>query len=250
MVEIHGIYGVWLREIKVFFREKERIISSIITPLLWLAALGTGLGTSVDISGVNYKEFVFPGIIAMNVLFVSLFYGVYIVWDRKLDFLKSVLVAPVSRTSVFIGKMLGGATDGAIQTVLLMTIAILLFGFQLSPLSAIATFLIAVYLGVCLVSIGLIIGANLGSPEGFNLVMTFVMWPMFLFSGALFPTTNLPSWLNVVVFINPLFYGVDALRQTLVGSGTFPIIVDLAVIGATTVIAVIAGTYSFQRMQV
>ncbi len=250
MSELTGIYGIWLREVKVFFREKERVVSSIITPLLWLAALGTGLGASVDLQGVNYKDFVFPGIISMNVLFVSLFYGVYIVWDRKLDFLKEVLVAPVSRTSVFIGKMLGGVTDGAIQTGLLLVIASTLFGFNLSPLTAILAFLIAVYLGACLVSIGLIIGANLSSPEGFNLVMTFVMWPMFLFSGALFPTSNLPGWLDVVVKLNPLFYGVDALRQVMVGGGQFPIIVDLLVIGTTMIIAILIGTYSFKRMQV
>jgi ABC-2 type transport system permease protein len=216
MSELTGIYGVWLREIKVFFREKERVVSSVITPLLWLAALGTGLGTTVEFQGVNYKEFVFPGIIAMNVLFVCLFYGVYIIWDRKLDFLKEVLVAPVSRWAVFVGKVLGGVTDSAIQTFLLMVVATLLFGFKLSPLSAIAVFLISVYLAVCLVSIGLIIGANLASPEGFNLVMTFVMWPMFLFSGALFPTGNLPNWLGLVVMVDPMFYGVDALRQVMI----------------------------------
>ncbi|MFH0817767.1 MAG: ABC transporter permease [Candidatus Micrarchaeota archaeon] len=250
MSELMGIYGVWLREVKVFFREKERIISSIITPLLWLAALGSGLGASVEFSGVNYQEFVFPGIIAMNVLFVSLFFGVYIIWDRKLDFLKEVLVAPVSRTSVFIGKMLGGVTDGAIQTGLLIIVATTLFGFKLSLFSAIATFLIAVYLGACLVSIGLIIGANLSSPEGFNLVMTFVMWPMFLFSGALFPTTNLPGWLGIVIKADPLFYGVDALRQVMVGTGQYPIMFDLLVIGIVTLAGIFVGAFSFKRMQV
>ncbi|MFH1470956.1 MAG: ABC transporter permease [Candidatus Micrarchaeota archaeon] len=250
MSELSGIYGIWLREVKVFFREKERVISSLITPLLWLAALGTGLGTSVDLQGVNYKDFVFPGIISMNVLFVSLFFGVYIVWDRKLDFLKEVLVAPVSRTSVFLGKMLGGVTDGAIQTGLLLVVATTLFGFNISPLSALFAFLIAVYLGACLVSIGLIIGANLSSPEGFNLVMTFVMWPMFLFSGALFPTSNLPSWLDAIVKLNPLFYGVDALRQVMFGGGQYSLFFDLVIIGCTTIAAIIVGTYSFKRMQV
>jgi ABC-2 type transport system permease protein len=250
MSELMGIYGVWLREVRVFFREKERIISSIVTPLLWLGALGSGLGASVDLQGVNYKDFVFPGIIAMNVLFVSLFFGVYIVWDRKLDFLKEVLVAPVSRTSVFIGKMLGGVTDGAIQTGLLIVVATLLFGVRISLWQALLVFLIAVYLGACLVSIGLIIGANLSSPEGFNLVMTFVMWPMFLFSGALFPATNLPGWLGFVVALDPLFYGVDALRQVMVGSGQYPMALDLAVIGITTCFAVALGAFSFKRMQV
>ncbi len=250
MSELMGIYGVWLREVKVFFREKERVISSLITPLLWLAALGTGLGASVDLQGINYKDFVFPGIISMNVLFVSLFFGVYIVWDRKLDFLKEVLVAPVSRTSVFLGKMLGGVTDGAIQTGLLLVVATTLFGFNISPLSALFAFLIAVYLGACLVSIGLIIGANLSSPEGFNLVMTFVMWPMFLFSGSLFPTSNLPGWLDIVVKLNPLFYGVDALREVMVGQGQYPVAVDLLVIGVTTLAAIVIGAWSFKRMQV
>lgn len=98
MSELKGIYGVWLREVLVFFREKERIIASIVTPLLWLLVLGFGLGETVEFEGTKYSGFIFPGIIAMNVLFVSLFYGMYIIWDRRLDFLKEVLVAPIKRS--------------------------------------------------------------------------------------------------------------------------------------------------------
>ncbi|MCX6772593.1 MAG: ABC transporter, partial [Candidatus Micrarchaeota archaeon] len=110
-----GVYAIWVREVKVFFREKERLISAIITPLLWIIAFGAGLGASVSFDGTNYQTFVYPGIVAMSVLFGSIFYGIYIIWDRKLDFLKEVLVAPVPRSAVFIGKMLGGMTDVVIQ---------------------------------------------------------------------------------------------------------------------------------------
>jgi ABC-2 type transport system permease protein len=110
MNELDGIYAIWLREIKIYMREKERLFSSVISPLLWIFAFGSGLGSHVEMQGYNYQVFIYPGIAIMAVLFTSLFYGVYIIWDRKMDFLKEVLVAPISRSSVFAGKMFGGAT--------------------------------------------------------------------------------------------------------------------------------------------
>ncbi len=197
--------------IKVFFREKERLVSAIVTPLLWIIAFGAGLGATVSFGGTNYQTFVYPGIVAMSVLFGSIFYGIYIIWDRKLDFLKEVLVAPVPRSAVFIGKMLGGMTDVVIQVVALLIIGLIL-GMPITLASGAATLFFSMVLSACLVSLGLIIGANMKSPDGFNLVLSFVMWPMFFFSGALFPVSNLASWLTTITYINPLTYGVDALR--------------------------------------
>ncbi|MFZ2411311.1 MAG: ABC transporter permease [Candidatus Methanoperedens sp.] len=248
MNEIEGIYAVWLREAKIYVREKERLISSVISPLLWIFGFGAGVGSTVsDISGYSYQVFIYPGITVMAVLFTSLFYGIYIIWDRKLDFLKEVLVAPVSRASVFAGKMLGGVTDAMMQVIFLLIIG-LFINVPLTPLAVIAAFLMLLLISIAMVSIGLVIGANLQSPEGFSLVINFVMWPMFFFSGALFPVNNLPAWLAGITALNPLTYGVDALRGIILGINHFPIYLDAALMLLFALVAMGAGVLSFRRM--
>ncbi|MDP3103147.1 MAG: ABC transporter permease [Candidatus Methanoperedens sp.] len=248
MSEIEGIYAIWLREAKIYMREKERVISSIVSPLLWIFAFGAGVGSSMDIvQGYNYQVFIYPGIVVMTVLFASLFYGVYIIWDRKLDFLKEVLVAPVSRASVFAGKVLGGATDTMIQVVFLLVIG-LFISVPLTPITMIKAFLMLLLISIALVSVGLVIGANLKSPEGFSLVINFVMWPMFFFSAPLFPLSNLSGLLAAITFINPLTYGVDAVRGIILGVNHFPIYLDVAVMVIFALIAIVAGVLSFRRM--
>jgi len=250
MSEIEGIYAIWLREAKIYMREKERVISSIVSPLLWIFAFGAGMGSTMEtVPGFkySYQIFIYPGVIVMTVLFASLFYGVYIIWDRKLDFLKEVLVAPVSRASVFAGKVLGGATDAMIQVVFLLVIG-LFISVPLTPFVIIKAFLMLLLISIAMVSIGLVIGANLKSPEGFTLVINFVMWPMFFFSGALFPVSNLSGWLSAVTFINPLTYGVDAVRGIILGTYQFPIFLDVAVMLLFSLIAMGIGVLSFRRM--
>ncbi len=248
MNELEGIYAVWLREAKIYIREKERLISAGISPLLWIFVAGTGLNTIVNIpGGYTYQVFLYPGIMVMTVLFTSLFYGIYIIWDRRLDFLKEVLVAPISRTSVFSGKMLGGATDSMVQMVFLMAIG-LFISVPLTPLVVIEALLMLLLISIAMVSIGLAIGANLQSPEGFNLVIGFVMWPMFFFSNILFMTSTLPSWLAAVTYINPLTYGVDALRGIILGINQFPIYFDVSIIFIFSAIMMGLGVLSFRRM--
>jgi ABC-2 type transport system permease protein len=248
MSEIEGIYAVWLREAKIYIREKERLISSVISPLLWIFGFGAGLGSTVEsVSGYPYQVFIYPGIMVMTVLFTSLFYGVYIIWDRKLDFLKEVLVAPISRASVFAGKMLGGATDAMVQVVYLIIIGFFI-NIPFTPLVIIEAFLMLLLISIAMVSIGLVIGANLRSPEGFSLVINFVMWPMFFFSGALFPVSNLAPWLATVTYINPLTYGVDAMRGIILGINHFSIVLDAAVLMLFAAIMMGIGVLSFRRM--
>lgn len=248
MSEIEGIYAVWLREAKIYIREKERLVSSIISPLLWIFGFGAGLGSTVaSVGGYPYQVFIYPGIMVMTVLFTSLFYGVYIIWDRKLDFLKEVLVAPISRASVFAGKMLGGATDAMVQVIYLIIIGFFI-SIPFTPLVIIEAFLMLLLISIAMVSIGLVIGANLTSPEGFSLVINFVMWPMFFFSGALFPVSNLAPWLSAVTYINPLTYGVDAMRGIILGINHFPILVDAGVLIIFAEIMMGFGILSFRRM--
>jgi len=248
MIELKPIYGIWLREIKVYIREKERVTSSFVSPILWLFIFGSGLGASVSLHGVSYQVFIFPGILVMSLLFTSIFYGVYIIWDRKLDFLKDVLVAPISRTSLFIGKMLGGCTDVMIQTIILLFLG-LFVGINITVPIFLYTLLVMLFISFTMVGFGLVLGSNLKTPEAFQLVANFVVWPIFLLSGALFPISNLPSWLSAFTLLNPLSYGVDAARGAILNVQTFPAYVDFAVLIGFSLFMMLIGTISFGRMQ-
>ena len=249
--ELTGLYALWLREFKVFLREKSRIVSSLVQPLLWLVIFGTGLGSSIEgISGTTYTSFIYPGILAMTVLFGSLFFGLYIIFDRRVDFLKEVLVAPLSRTTIFFGKVMGGATDGIIEIVMLIVLGALFFSIPFTLYSVLATIAIILLLMVSILSIGLIIGSMMTSPEGFGLISSFVIFPLFFLSGALFPVKNLPSWLYVFVVINPVSYAVDALRTVILGIGTFGLGLDMIVLIAFAAAMVFIGTQAFKHMKV
>jgi ABC-2 type transport system permease protein len=254
--ELNGILAIWYREFKVFLREKSRIVASIVNPILWLLVFGGGLGASVSIPGVNYQSFIFPGILTQAVLFSSVFFGVYIVWDRKIDFLKEVLVAPISRTSIFIGKVIGGATDSMVQSVILLLIGILLDKAGLISglhMNAMAIFgaLVILFLSTCaFVSVGLIIGSQMESPEGFQLISSFLIFPLFFLSGALFPINNLPVWLAPFTLADPLTYSVDALRSVLLGASQFSLMFDVGILLGFMILAIIVGTFAFKKMKV
>lgn len=256
MAELLGIFALWYREFKVFTREKSRIVSSIINPILWLFIIGGGLGASVNIAGLNYQTFIYPGTIAQTLLFSSIFFGAYIVWDRKVDFLKEVLVAPISRTSTFLGKVLGGCTDGFIQAFILLCIGLVLGAFSIIPglhitLLAILLSLAIVFVSLIgFVSIGLIIGSQMESPEGFQLIGTFVIFPLFFLSGALFPINNLPKWMAPITFMDPVTYSVDGLRGVILGTSFFHPLYDFAIVAAFSLLMILVGTFAFSKMKV
>lgn len=252
MSELTGLYALWYREFKVFTREKSRVVSSLVQPLMWLVIFGTGLGSAIEgVGGIgNYQQFIYPGILAMTVLFGSLFFGLYIIMDRRVDFLKEVLVAPLNRTTIFFGKVLGGSTDGIIEIIMLVILGALFFNIHFTILSAILTILLIFLLMVPIISLGLTIGSLMSSPEGFGLISSFVIFPLFFLSGALFPVKSLPAWLYVFVVINPVSYAVDALRSVILGVSGFGLALDLAVMVAFAVAMVIIGTQAFKRMKV
>jgi len=250
MSELSGLYAIWEREIRIYFREKSRLVGSIVSPLLWLFLFGTGMGSAFSgagATGFNYQTFLFPGIITMTVLFTSIFYGAYVVMDKRLDFLKEVLVSPVSRTTIFFGKVLGGVTDATIQATILMVLAPI-FGIPFS-LNLLFAYVFLFLMVTGLVSIGLIIGSLMDSPEGFSLIMSFLNFPLFFLSGALFPLTNLPSWLLIFTRLNPVTYGVDAMRQLMTGMGSIGLVTDAVVLVAFATIMIAVGTWSFARMK-
>ena len=264
MSELKGIYALWYRETKVFLRERSRIISSIINPLLWLLIIGGGLGTVVSFGGINYQTFIYPGILIQTALFSSVFFGVYIVWDKKIDFMKEVLVAPMRRTSIFVGKILGGSTDTFLQVLILFVIGYvfmvthIMTGLHLTILSVLISLAFILVTTIGLVSIGLIIGSQMESPEGFQLIISFLIFPLFFLSGALFPISNLPNWLAPFIFVNPVSYAVDGIRTVLVGSyqkvmvGNIQLtpMVDFLVVALFSIIMILIGTYSFKKMKI
>jgi ABC-2 type transport system permease protein len=215
---------------------------------VWLFLFCSGVGAGLDLKGLSYREYIYPGILAMSVLFGSVFFGLYIIWDRRLDVLKAVLVAPVSRISIFSGKVLGGCTDVILQVILLLMLSVLFpavnpWGIPLALLALVLT-------SIAMVSLGLAIGSLFESMEGFQLISTFVVFPLFFLSGALFPVSDrLPVWLHGIVRLNPLTYTVDAVRGSLLGLNVFPFYIDLAVIAAFAVLMILAGSALFSRMK-
>ena len=256
MSEFKGIYALWYREIKVFLRERSRVISSIINPLLWLLIIGGGLGSAVSFAGINYQTFIYPGILIQTALFSSIFFGVYIVWDKKIDFMKEVLVAPMRRTSLFVGKIFGGSTDTLLQILILFLIGFIFIniglmpGLNLNVLSIAIALIFLLVTTIGLVSIGLIIGSQMESPEGFQLIISFLIFPMFFLSGALFPISNLPAWLAPFIFVNPVSYAVDGVRGALLGFSQFNIALDFGVICLFSIVMILIGTYAFKKMKI
>ena len=247
MSELRGIYTLWRRETKRFMRERTRFVSSFVQPLLWLVIFGAGLGSSLRSSmGLNYQEFIFPGIIGQTLLFTSMFMGVSVIWDRQFGFLKEIMVAPISRVSIFTGKMLGVSTDSMIQGMIVLMLGFVIgVHITISMVIAVLPLMLLVTLGV--VCIGLTLASFMTSLESYGTIMTFVNLPMFLLSGALFPVNNLPSWLKAVVYINPLTYGVDAMRAVILGNAyvspftirvdvLFLLIFDAAMIGRVRIL--------------
>jgi ABC-2 type transport system permease protein len=248
MTELDGLYALWYREFKVFLREKSRIVSSLFTPLLWIVVFGGGLGSSVSLGGTNYQVFIFPGILTMTILFSSIFFGLYIVWDKKIDFFKEVLVAPLSRLTIFAGKTLGGCTDALIQGSLMLAFGVIL-GISYSVQMVVQTMIFMLVLAAAVVSIGLILGSFMESPEGFNLIVSFLVFPLFFLSGALFPIDNLPSWLRAFTTLNPVTYAVDGMRGVMLGMSTFPVIMDFGVLLGFAVVMIVIGSIAFSRMK-
>ena len=246
---IGDIYTIWLREMLRFVKARSRIISSLAMPFFWLIFIGVGFGSSFKLPGIDYIDFLAPGILAMVMLFTSIFSGISIIWDRQFGFLKEILVAPVSRTSIVLGKTVGGATVALISGLIMFVIATLLGVIKLStglvalPLAIIFMFLTA----VTFVSLGLAMASRMKSMEGFQMIMSFIVMPIFFLSGALFPIQNTPQWMQTASIFDPLSYGVDGLRGAFVGASIFPLWLDLAGLFIFAAIFVMVGSYAFKK---
>jgi len=254
-----AIYVILLRELKRYWRAKARIIASVAQSLFFLATFGLGLGGFIGgFGGITYLSYLAPGIIGMGLLFGSVFSGVSVVFDRQFGFLKEMLIAPVSRTSIVLGKILGGAVTASIQGIILMTVAGLMGAFTPTPalvMGAIAAVGVMLLITAGFVGLGVAIGSVLNDFHAFQLLVTFVMWPLFILSGVFFPVDMAPFPVQVAILFDPLFYGVELLRWCLLGTGTpllgsFGWLIALGALVGFTVVMVGIGTYLFSRAQV
>ncbi len=247
---MNAIYILWLRELKRYYRSRSRMLGSLGQPLLLLIALGFGLGPVFQRAGQgNYFQFLGPGVISMSILFTSIFAGIQIIWDKQFGFLKETLVAPVPRLNIMLGKTLGGATIALIQGILVLILAII-FGFRPQLSLFPVTFLFMILIGIFFTGLGISIASTLEDINGFQIIMNFLVQPLFFLSGALFPLNNLPQAISVVTSIDPLTYGVDGIRGTLTGVYHFGLTMDLLILGILTVIILAVGGYLFSKIQI
>lgn len=246
-----AVYVLWLRELRRYVRSRAQIVASLGQPLLYLVALGFGLGPVFQKAGQgSYVQFVAPGIMAMTVLFSSVFSGMGLLWDRQFGFLKETLVAPVPRILVMLGKTLGAATVAVIQG-LLVSVVCFIAGFRIADIRSVPIALLFLCLIGCLfAALGTAIGSSLQNIQGFQLIMNFLVMPIFFLSGALYPLNNLPGALGFVTRLDPLAYGVDGLRTALIGISHFGIAADLSVLVVVTVILLFIGSHLFSKIQV
>ena len=247
---IQVIYILWLRQLKRHLRSRSRVIGSLAQPLLFLVSFGFGFGPIFSRAGQgNYIQFLVPGIISMTIIFTALFQGTQVIWDKQFGFLKETLVAPVSRLEIMIGRTLGGATVSLIQGITVLAVSYLA-GFRiiywpLFPISLIFMFLI----GLLFTSLGTAIASKLDDMQGFQLVVNFLVMPLFFLSGALFPLGQLPPVLKIIAALDPLSYGVDGLRASLLNASHYGLMVNLSVLLGVTALLTIIGAWLFSKIQ-
>ncbi len=244
------IYILWLRQIKKYLRSKSRIVGSLGQPILYLVALGYGLGSIyAKGGGGSYIQFLAPGIIGMSILFTAIFSGIEIIWDKQFGFLKETLVAPVSRFNIMLGRTLGGATVAGIQGIIVLIIATFV-GFRPTNLALIIPAMIFMFLiALLFTALGTAIASKLNDMQGFQLIMNFLVMPIFFLSGALFPLTGLPKIIEIITKINPLSYGIDGLRGTLINAATFSLWTDFTVLALVTLACIAVGAYFFSKIE-
>ncbi|OGW41093.1 MAG: hypothetical protein A2Y97_12330 [Nitrospirae bacterium RBG_13_39_12] len=252
-MELNAIYVIVAREFKKFVRERSRLISAIARPLLWLFIVGAGISRLVPRdTGVPYTQFIFPGIIGMTILFSSIFSSISIIWDKEFGFMKEILVAPVSRFSIVIGKALSGTIVSTLQAIIILALFPVI-GFKLSLLQIIQVIFICVFVSFCISSFGIVLATFYESYESFSVIMNFIIMPMFFLSGAMYPVRLLPDILRMVSKLNPLTYGIDAMKHAIFPHETgpmgpdFPFMADAIVIIVISIIFVLIAGKAFER---
>ncbi len=266
--EVRATTVVWRREMIRFAQDRARIFAMLLQPLLFLFVMGTGLGSVVETNAaVDFRTFLFPGVLAMSVLFMAVFAGISLVWDREFGFLREMLVAPISKAAIIIGKCLGGATSATLQACIVIALA----GFVGVPYdpSLILVLLVSLFLGsMMLTSLGVVLSARIKTIQAAMPMTQMLIMPMMFLSGALFPLTNLPGWLSVLTRLNPLTYAVQPMRAAVFdhldvspavraqldppitwGGWEVPAVLQLGVVAAITVALIAVAVALFDRTE-
>ncbi|MFC4558330.1 ABC transporter permease [Virgibacillus kekensis] len=272
---MEGVIAIWQRDLTKFFRDRARLFGSFTMPILFLLIFGGGLSGTMDAmmtgsmpegaENFNYVEFVFPGIVAMTLLMTSIFSAMSVIEDKDFGYMKEILVSPISRVSIAVGKMLGAATVATIQGVLLfLLIPLLGLSYDIFALLQVIPFMFL--LGCALSGLGLLFASLISSTQGFQLTVQILVMPLVFLSGALFPVNNMPAWMDFIVKINPVTYGVDVMKKIMIDVESLPSVVldamglNLTVLGRQvtifeeilfivvfTVVLVLLATISFKR---
>jgi len=259
MIEARAIYVVTLRELIKLGRQKTGLINTFVRPILWLFVVGSGLSQIVRGGGpVSYKQFMFPGVMGMVILFSSVFSSISIIWDREFGFLREILVAPVSRLSIVIGKAISGTITSSAQAAVIM-IFLPLLGIQVAFPQLLGLLALAMLLSFALTSLGILIAAHLETFGVFNVIMNLLVMPLFFLSGAIYPVNLLPWWLRWLARCNPLTYGVDAFKNVLLpragieGHGSlgaeFALGQDIAVVALFSLAMIVLAVHSFRQIE-
>jgi ABC-2 type transport system permease protein len=241
LIDLEGIAMIWRRDMVRLWRQRSRLLGAVARALVWLFALGFGLrGSLGTISGFSYEQFVFPGVIAMTVIFSGLQSAISIVYDREFGFLKEVQVAPTPRSTLVIGKCLGGASSSTVQALIILVFAPLA-SVTLTPWNVLATLVATFFTALAISSMGVVIAMWITDFENFGTIQNFITLPLYMFSGAIFPTRQVPAWLHTVLALNPLTYGVNAIRGVLLNYELSSVPFNLAVLLAFTVVMLIVA---------
>lgn len=252
--DFYAIYSIWLREMLRFFRVKSRLIGSLGSPFFFLAFLGIGFGSGTAMpgipQGVGYVGFLTPGIIGMTLLFSSTFAGLSVLWDREFGFLKEIMVAPVSRIAIVLGRTAGGVTTAIIQALIILLSGVLL-GMAVPGLQGlIISLAFMILIAATFIGLGLAFASKMEDMSGFSLIMNFLIFPLFFLSGALYPLDRFPPVIKILAYLNPLTYGVDGLRHSLIGVGTFSPAMDFVVLAVSCAAMLGLGAYLFETSEV
>ena len=248
-IDPEAILMLCQRDITRFWRERAQLYGSLARTVVWLFLLGTGLRGSIRVPGdVSYLSFIFPGMLAMAIIFTSMQSAISVIFDREFGFLKEILVAPIPRTSVVLGKALAGGLIATIQGCIIFIFAPLV-GVHLQLWTTIACVGVMLLLGVGLTGVGLIIAARMTSFEGFGTVNNFIVLPLYFLSGAQFPIDRVPDWMKKVILVNPLAYGVDLMRGLLIGVWSRNWAIDVAVLAFFAALSISLATWAFIRQE-
>ncbi|KQC10452.1 MAG: multidrug ABC transporter permease [Methanolinea sp. SDB] len=245
------IYTIWLRNIKRYLRSRSRIIGSLGMPLFFLVILGFGLNSVVTIPSIsdNYVEFLVPGIVSMSVLFMSIFSGAQIIWDKQFGFLKETLVAPVTRIEIMLGQAFGGATTAMLQGTIILVLS-LFIGLSIPEISGLLiAFGFMALIGVGFTSLGIAIASRMEDMNGFQLIMSFLIFPIFGLSGAMFPIESLPPMFRSLTLADPLTYGVEGIRFGLCGVSQIHPLTCLAVLLSFSTVMIFVGAFLFRKVK-